>query len=575
MRSPRLFALLVLGASRTLHAADTTETLATRVSNLESNQDNWLFVWIMIGSLFCLIMQLVYVLLELSIPSEHKLHPLVRNVLLCTLISIWWYCLGWALAYGDGNPFLGTSNFFLTTNGAFPGSQNWSYAHFILGWTIVCLIGTAVSSVLSTRITFRAHFWTWSAIAVWIQAIPAHWIWSHTGWLSPNATTWNLGSNGFLDWGGSAPIHIVIATICFVASWFLGPRVPAVGADILAETRVLQENQNKEMLLISQFIMIVCLFCINSVPGLFCLAVSGSSRWIVVPRAMAIGLVGTFVGPWMYWTWTWWWNKRKIPAAYSLSPRHLMEYIIVSLMSISGGGAFIEAWATIPTAFIGIALYYSMKWTFDRVGLDDPHHIIAMHGAAGMWGSIATGVFTTQGNLLQALGLNTGRYGWIMFGGLEQLGVQAVGVFATFGWVLFHSFLLFWVLRWWQILRPGGKAANRWFRRHRRGSETTAFTPAVHDPDVERGRALTGGSLADQQAATMMTLPTAPYNAAFHDVNTPGKILNHEQLPPAPLSADSTVQRSSDVPYSSYAPYEAPPYDVSGGQLPDSGWNYN
>lgn len=43
------------------------------------------------------------------------------------------------------------------------------------------------------------------------------------------------------------------------------------------------------MLLLSQSLLIVCLFCINSVPGLFCQANDDvAKRWVAVPRVSGL-----------------------------------------------------------------------------------------------------------------------------------------------------------------------------------------------------------------------------------------------------------------------------------------------
>jgi Amt family ammonium transporter len=553
----------------TSDAQDPTTLLADQVDILQEQlivtAGQPLVLWIMVGILVTLLLQVPYVLLELSIPADHLLHPIVRNILLCGQVSLWWYCLGWALAYGNGNPFLGTSEFFLTTSGSFPGTTGQTYAHFMFGWAIVCLIGTITSSVMSSRVTFRTHFFTWFFTAIWIQTIPAHWIWSHTGWLSPNSTTWSLGLNGFLDWGGAACIHCVAATMAFIASVFLGPRVPGLGPNPLSETRVVQENQNKEYLWAAHLLLFVGLFCLNSVPGLFCLAnVTYANQFIAVSRAMALGLIAGFTGPWIIWVWTWWWNKRKLPKPYTIPTRLLMNSVLVSVISVSSGGAFMEMWAAIPSAFIGVAFFYGVSWTLDRAGVDDPHDLIAIHGAGGVWGCITTGVFANPTDIEQSLGIISPRYGWILGGGLEQLSIQFIGMAAVVLWVLCNTALLFWALNWWQILVPGGKMANRWHR-SRTQSGTDPLVPAENELSPAPAPA------AVDQSGTMLSMngtPLPPYHTASHRGTNSGIEI------PAPRSVESTVQRSGGtVPQymSGFVGYD----DVPTGQMPDGGWAYS
>lgn len=56
-----------------------------------------------------------------------------------------------------------------------------------------------------------------------------------------------------------------------------------------------------------------------------------------------------------------------------------------------------------------------------KIRVDDPVGAISVHGIAGIWGTIAIGLFDTSGGLL---------YG----GGAEILGIQTVGILAVIAW---------------------------------------------------------------------------------------------------------------------------------------------
>ena len=55
--------------------------------------------------------------------------------------------------------------------------------------------------------------------------------------------------------------------------------------------------------------------------------------------------------------------------------------------------------------------------------LDDPVGAIAVHGVCGAWGTLAVGLFATDGGLF---------YG----GGVSLLGIQAVGILAVTAWTI-------------------------------------------------------------------------------------------------------------------------------------------
>lgn len=60
------------------------------------------------------------------LPPIHRFHHLPCSGQIQHISGGCSHCLGWALAYGNGNPFLGTSEFFLTTSGSFPGTTGGS-----------------------------------------------------------------------------------------------------------------------------------------------------------------------------------------------------------------------------------------------------------------------------------------------------------------------------------------------------------------------------------------------------------------------------------------------------------------
>jgi ammonium transporter, Amt family len=80
----------------------------------------------------------------------------------------------------------------------------------------------------------------------------------------------------------------------------------------------------------------------------------------------------------------------------------------------------------------------------ESIGIDDPIGAVAVHGLAGVWGTLATGLFA-----LPALASNlvTGRGGLLYTGSAHQLGVQALGILAVGAFTFTASFLALWAMR--------------------------------------------------------------------------------------------------------------------------------
>ena len=79
----------------------------------------------------------------------------------------------------------------------------------------------------------------------------------------------------------------------------------------------------------------------------------------------------------------------------------------------------------------------------DKV-VDDPVGALSSHGLAGIWGTLACGLFTSP----RLAELNAiGKGGLFYTGSFEQLGVQALGVAAAFTAVFTVSFLVFFAIK--------------------------------------------------------------------------------------------------------------------------------
>jgi ammonium transporter, Amt family len=85
-----------------------------------------------------------------------------------------------------------------------------------------------------------------------------------------------------------------------------------------------------------------------------------------------------------------------------------------------------------------LGVYAIDKW------LDDPVGALSAHGLAGIWGTLACGLFT---NPDLAKFNAVGKGGLFYTGSFSQLGSQALGVLVAFSTVFALSFATFWVIK--------------------------------------------------------------------------------------------------------------------------------
>jgi len=117
---------------------------------------------------------------------------------------------------------------------------------------------------------------------------------------------------------------------------------------------------------------------------------------------------------------------------------------IAGLVGITAPSGFVEFWAApIIGAVAGVIVVYGVLAIEKK--LDDPVGALSAHGLAGIWGTLAVGLFGSERLIVD--GASPGVWYGIVDGdlgaSLGQFGVQAVGVAATFLLVFVISYATF------------------------------------------------------------------------------------------------------------------------------------
>jgi ammonium transporter, Amt family len=112
---------------------------------------------------------------------------------------------------------------------------------------------------------------------------------------------------------------------------------------------------------------------------------------------------------------------------------------IAALVAITAPSGYVEFWAAPIIGIIAGVLVVVAVIAIDKL-LDDPVGALSAHGIAGIWGTLACGLFTST-RLADYNGI--GDPGLFYNGSFTQLGVQLVGVVAAFCAVFILSFATF------------------------------------------------------------------------------------------------------------------------------------
>jgi Amt family ammonium transporter len=122
----------------------------------------------------------------------------------------------------------------------------------------------------------------------------------------------------------------------------------------------------------------------------------------------------------------------------------MLNGVIAALVAITAASGFVAPWAAIVIGLVSGGIAVVGVIAVERIGIDDPIGAVAVHGMAGVWGTLATGIFAVP---LLAKNLATGTGGLVYTGSFHQLGIQALGLAAVGVWTFSASFGILWTLK--------------------------------------------------------------------------------------------------------------------------------
>jgi Amt family ammonium transporter len=122
----------------------------------------------------------------------------------------------------------------------------------------------------------------------------------------------------------------------------------------------------------------------------------------------------------------------------------MLNGVIAALVAITAASGFVAPWAAIVIGAIAGAVAVLGVLLVERVRIDDPIGAVAVHGMAGVWGTLATGIFAVPA---LAENLATGTGGLWYTGSFHQIGVQALGLLAVGVFTFTASFGSLWAMK--------------------------------------------------------------------------------------------------------------------------------
>ncbi len=227
----------------------------------------------------------------------------------------------------------------------------------------------------------------------------AMWIWNPGGWLH---------ELGVVDFAGGLVVHTSAGVSAIAAALVIGRR-----SDV--EARENRPN-NVPYVILGTAILWFGWFGFNAGSALAANDVAVNALVVTNLAAAASGVSWMLVD----------WIRRGRPSAVGMAVG-----AVCGLAAVTPASGFVGPGASIIIGLVaGVLCNYVANWRA-RTRLDDSLDVFACHGAGGMWGTIATGLFATT--VVNAAGPNGLFFGNPHQAVLQIFGVVVVGAFAFAG----------------------------------------------------------------------------------------------------------------------------------------------
>jgi ammonium transporter, Amt family len=369
-------------------------------------------IWVLIAGILVFFMNCGFAMLETGMcRQKNTVNILTKNLSTFVLISISFWIIGFGLMFGNGNDWIGANGFFLIGADNSPAiNKEYQGVFAALGWAGVPLAAkfffqlgfastsaTIVSGAVAERIKLVSFFIFVLLFGSTAYPIIGHWVWGG-GWLA---------DRGFFDFAGSSVVHVVGGCAALTGAWLLKPRSGKYGKTGLP---MAIPGHSMTLATLGCFILWLGWFGFN--PG-STLAVSPTVAHIVVVTNIAAACGGLAA------TMTTWVGSGKPDLIM------LISGILAGLVAITASCAFVNLTsAAIIGVVAGVLVVFAIDF-IERSGIDDPVGAVAVHLVAGVWGTLALGLFS-QGKLFGAT--PAPKNGLFWGGGFEQIGIQAIGL---------------------------------------------------------------------------------------------------------------------------------------------------
>ncbi|CAE7942062.1 amt-3 [Symbiodinium sp. KB8] len=346
--------------------------------------------WVLTSSFCILTMQSGFGMLEMGSSSKgHEVNIVLKNIFDVVCGAMAYYMVGYGLSYGEpSNWFMGQGDFFVDANDGDHMDTGLIHSRYIFQFSFAATSTTIVSGCLAMRCRFLVYCF-YSFYSVIVYAFVAHWEWAPNGWLK------QLGVH---DFAGSGAVSLLGAMNGLIGILWLGPRLgrfdgTRLSTDIKpsSPTTILFGLFMKCSLGLAlvgvDWLQLRELVWNHKAPPL------QQTKWLVATRAGVATLNATAGGGFaaLFYTKA---KSRGVLISPEEMPGRIANGLLGALVAITATCACVHPYEAVIVGFVGSISALACNDLFEyRLHIDDPVGAVGVHGASGIWGLIAVGLF--------------------------------------------------------------------------------------------------------------------------------------------------------------------------------------
>ena len=338
--------------------------------------------------------------------AKNLVNTMMLSFMSIAVVSIVWVLWGYSLAFGPGNAYIGDLSLLGLSGVPFVSGEGddvpaLAFVSFQMMFAIIT--PALITGAFAERFKFKTYLIflvLWSTL---VYSPITHWVWAEGGWLL------DLGA---LDFAGGTVIHINAGAAAVAAALIVGKR----------RNPGLQPN-NVPYVVLGAAILWFGWFGFNA--GSALAANDSAANAFLVTNIAAAASALT-------------WGLISMCRTGKMGAVGVATGAVAGLVAITPAAGAVGVLGSLAIGFgAGLLCFFAVE-LIHKTGLDDALDVFAVHGIGGIWGAIATGIFTVS--------VITGGTEGLIEGNPGQVGIQAVGVVATLVYSFVVSFIILFIL---------------------------------------------------------------------------------------------------------------------------------